>query len=794
MRLEPRSLRSKVARRIFVVFLVCAIIPFTGLLLLTYYQVGAFFKHRNQQQLQTLAKIIGMEIFERLTLLESGLRIIRSAALVSEGIPNTAAIEKLPFNPRDRWHSILLLSSTGERYPLLGQMGAVPKLSSSDQQSLAAGKALMKIIPTGGGKSRVFISVATKTMHTKPDILIGEVENSYLWDFENSRLLPDFVHLCISDQSGIRLTCDLEERTGVSIVDPNGRRQYEIASSWYLPLKFEFQLAGWNIALRTSNEGAFASVAAIKRPFFLGIVVSLGLSILLAIFSIRKRLVPVELLQEGTRRIAANDFSFRVNIRSNDEFEELANSVNAMAGQLGRQFHTLVTKADIDRAVLSLLNTDAIVQTVLRRVTDLFPCDAVSVLLFGGATSETDQFYVVKNGNGSAAQKENLQLARLPSTVLGRNEHSGFEEGLSRVEIRKGDSFLARHLAITKIPSVLSEKEVEGVNSESAGLDGIRAIMSAPLIIKGNVLAVLTFYSKERGYFDAEGLELLRNLTSQVAIAIYNAQLFETVTRQAAELEKSNKAKDEFLGIVSHELRTPLNVILGYLAMLHDGMLGELNEEQNRALGTVSKHSQELRGMIESIMETTWIQAGAIMTECRPVDLISLFDDLKSKYEVLSRRESVTLHWLCAADLPIVQTDRSKLMRILQNLINNAIKFTDEGDITISATPIPEQSLVEFRVEDTGIGIPEKSQAIIFEMFRQLDSSATRQFGGIGLGLYIVKKLAALIGANVSVNSAQGRGSIFTVTVPVVNDNTVPPSAGDTSLRSTHSKPAYHVL
>lgn len=401
-----------------------------------------------------------------------------------------------------------------------------------------------------------------------------------------------------------------------------------------------------------------------------------------------------------------------------------------MASQLGLQFRMLMTKADIDRAVLSLLNTDAIVQTVLSRLTDILSCDTASVLLFGGATSVTDQFYIAKNNNAnkSMPEKENLQLPHLQSSVARRKEHSGFRDGLSRVEIRKGENSLVRHLAITKVPSVFSENEVEVVDSELVGLDGIRSIMSSPLIVKENILAVLTCYSKERGHFNAQGLDLFRNLTNQVAIAIYNAQLFETVKRQAAELEKSNEAKDEFLAIMSHELRTPLNVILGYLGLLQEGILGELSKEQNRALGTVAKHSEDLREMIEHIMEAIQIQAGAVMIESRPVDLISLFDDLKSQYDVLPRGEAVTLSWRYAPDLPILQTDRSKLMRILQNLISNAIKFTDQGYIAISATYLPEHSIVEFQIEDTGIGIPEESQALIFEMFRQLDSSKTREY------------------------------------------------------------------
>ncbi len=586
MALEPHSLRSKVARRIFVVFLVCTIIPFAGLLSISYYEVATYFNNRSQQQLRALAKIIGMELFERLTLLESSLKIICSAALNPDGVLTPSAIESLTFNPKDRWKSISLLSSTGLQRPLLGKMASVPEFTSSDRQKLAAGKTLMKIISTAGGTSRVFISSITRTKQPQPDILIGEIENSYLWDFEKSRLVSNYVRLCVTDDSGITIMCERAQgRDEVTGIERTSEAQSKIASRWNLPLKFEFQTPGWNIALETSGEGAFASIAEIKRPFLLGILISLGLSILFAIFSIRKRLVPVEQLQEGTRRIAENEFSFRVNIRSNDEFEELASSINAMASQLGGQFRTL--------------------------------------------------------------------------------------------------------------------------------------------------------------------------------------------ERQAAELEKSNKTKDEFLGIISHELRTPLNVILGYGRLLQEGVLGELNEEQSRALTTVAKHSQELLEMIEGIVEATQIQAGAIRIENQPVDLASLFDVLKSRYDVLPREEAVTLSWFCAPDLPKLETDQAKLMRILQNLISNAIKFTEQGYIAVSATHLPEQSKIEFRVEDTGIGIPEESQPFIFEMFRQIDSSKTREYGGFGLGLYIVKQLATLIGATVAVKSTPGHGSTFTVTVPMMKKNAI---------------------
>ena len=295
--------------------------------------------------------------------------------------------------------------------------------------------------------------------------------------------------------------------------------------------------------------------------------------------------------------------------------------------------------------------------------------------------------------------------------------------------------------------------------------------MAAPLIVKNEALGVLAFYSSETRKFADQEVRFLHGLTSQAAIAIYNSQLFERTKKQAAELEKANKAKDEFLSVMSHELRTPLNVILGYLRMIQEKMLGDITADQARAIDTIERHSNDLLAMVESIMEATKIEAGAVVIESQHVDLVNFLEDLKSHY-VLPQEKGLSLVWHYSADLPALRTDELKLKRIAQNLISNAIKFTDKGRVDVSIHYLPEQEAVELKVADTGIGIPAESQSVIFEMFRQLDSSKTREYGGVGLGLYIVKKLSALLGAAIRVDSQPGHGAAFTVTLPVAKEHT----------------------
>ena len=230
-------------------------------------------------------------------------------------------------------------------------------------------------------------------------------------------------------------------------------------------------------------------------------------------------------------------------------------------------------------------------------------------------------------------------------------------------------------------------------------------------------------------------------------------------------LLKANKTKDEFLSVMSHELRTPLNVIVGYTGMIKDGLLGEINEEQQSALDKVVTRSDDLLKMIAEILQATSLEAGAVGVKVEEVSLARLLDDLKSNYEI-PVKENLSFAWDYPLELPTVRTDGEKLKHILQNLINNAVKFTERGQVTVSARYNPRAKAVEFKVADTGMGIQKEMLPSIFEMFRQADSSETRSYGGVGMGLYIAKKFTELLGGKIEAASEPGKGSTFSVTIP----------------------------
>jgi signal transduction histidine kinase len=275
----------------------------------------------------------------------------------------------------------------------------------------------------------------------------------------------------------------------------------------------------------------------------------------------------------------------------------------------------------------------------------------------------------------------------------------------------------------------------------------------------------MNYFSKSTRPFPPAELEQIRAIAYHLGTAIGNARLFWQLTRRTRELTKANQAKDEFLGVISHELRTPLNVILGYTDIMKQNMAGDLTPQALAMVSKVQGQAQALSTLVESILVTTQIEAGTIKTVVSEVNLAEFLLQLGSLFEP-PREKNVRLIWNLPAELPTIWTDRTKLQRVLQNLIDNAIKFTDEGRITVSVHFLEDEEKISFVVEDTGVGIPQRDVAQVFDMFRQGDSSTTRSHDGVGLGLYIVKKFTELLHGTVELTSQPGRGSIFTVKIP----------------------------
>jgi len=392
----------------------------------------------------------------------------------------------------------------------------------------------------------------------------------------------------------------------------------------------------------------------------------------------------------------------------------------------------------LNLAATSTLELRAVLNVLLERLAVLVPRTATTVLLLDKAKQPLRKV-ACRGINEQDWQSEPDSGRNLIHPVLRTKDVISLPELRGRVDDDLDAAYFVRH--------------------------GFVCYLGLPLIAQNQVIGILSFYSPEVRCYGEEEINFLRNLAGQAAVAIHNSVLYEQTRRQAAVLEKANRVKEDFLSVMSHELRTPLNVICGYTKLVQEGMMGKVNAEQRKALDKVGRHAGELLFMVNSIMSATQIEAEALTLDCHEFLLTGLLDELKSLYDY-PRGKDVRLEWDYPDDLPSLHSDSDKLKHILQNLINNALKFTDAGSVTVTARQIGEQPGVELTVADTGIGIPPEDLPTIFERFRQIDSSRTRAHGGVGLGLHIVKTFTEMLGGEIEVASSLGHGSTFTITFP----------------------------
>jgi len=261
-------------------------------------------------------------------------------------------------------------------------------------------------------------------------------------------------------------------------------------------------------------------------------------------------------------------------------------------------------------------------------------------------------------------------------------------------------------------------------------------------------------------------LEEQTKLLERQKDALSSAQV--VLTEKAAELERATQYKNEFLANMSHELRTPLNSTLILAKLLADNKEGNLSDEQLKYAQTISSAGNDLLALINDILDLSKIEAGKVDVNSESILIAAAVDALVKTVEPLAQQKGLTFRATVDPGTPErIDTDPQRLAQIMKNLLSNALKFTDKGEVSLRVFPIAENSIA-FAVHDAGIGIPQHQQSIIFEAFRQADGSTHRRYGGTGLGLSISRDLARLLGGNIDVRSTVGQGSIFTLILPLV--------------------------
>jgi signal transduction histidine kinase/HAMP domain-containing protein len=307
-------------------------------------------------------------------------------------------------------------------------------------------------------------------------------------------------------------------------------------------------------------------------------------------------------------------------------------------------------------------------------------------------------------------------------------------------------------------------------------LPDTRAEMAVPMVVADRLVGVLDVQSDTVGRFTQADVQVLTTLSDQIAVAVQNAQLYEQQLETTEQLRTVDRLKSEFLASMSHELRTPLNSIIGYSRMLLDGADDELSEDTVEDLSAIHNGGKHLLSLINDILDLAKIEANKLELDSEPVQFASVVQEVSQMTSVLFKDKSLALKVEVPADMPDLWADRIRLRQILNNLVSNAVKFTESGSVRIVAGYDNQSHEAIISIIDTGIGIPPEKLALIFERFTQVDSSSARRAGGTGLGLTITKHLIDMHGGRIWVESEDGKGSTFAFSIPLVSEHE---TAGD---------------
>ena len=295
--------------------------------------------------------------------------------------------------------------------------------------------------------------------------------------------------------------------------------------------------------------------------------------------------------------------------------------------------------------------------------------------------------------------------------------------------------------------------------------EGIRATLMLPLLAGEKPVGVFFLDSLTPGAYTERDLELVDPVAQQLALAIQNAQLFREIEDKGHQLEIASKHKSQFLANMSHELRTPLNAILGYTALILDNIYGEVPDKIRDVLERLEKSGHHLLGLINDVLDFSKIEAGLLTLTLADYSMREIVQTAVAEVESLAAEKKLALKVAAPPDLPRARGDERRITQVLLNLVGNAIKFTEAGEVRVEVAAADGAFLVS--VADTGPGIAETDQRKIFEEFQQADGSSTREKGGTGLGLSIARRIIELHGGRIWVESSLGQGSTFRVALPV---------------------------
>jgi signal transduction histidine kinase len=420
----------------------------------------------------------------------------------------------------------------------------------------------------------------------------------------------------------------------------------------------------------------------------------------------------------------------------------LFDEVQARTRELAQSVEELQALGEVSQAVNSTLDLQTVLSTIVAKAVQLSNTDAGVIYVF----DELDQTLQVRATYGLSDE--------LVAAIRG--QPAGASDALRRaIQDRQP-------LEIADI-----RDEPPSPVREIAMRAGFRARLVVPLVGADKVVGALVIRRKQPGNFPKGTIDLLQTFAAQSVLAIQNARLFREIEDKSRQLQQASEHKSQFVASMSHELRTPLNAIIGLTEMMVKNAARFGTEKAHEPLQRVNRAGTHLLGLINQVLDLSKIEAGKLELNPQSVQLAPLIKDVIDTAGQLAEQNKNRLILDAQENLGALTVDPLRLRQILLNLLSNACKFTKEGEVKLQARRVRNgRYWVELSVSDTGIGMTPEQQIKLFEEFTQADSSTAQRFGGTGLGLAITRKLARMMGGDVSVTSEPGKGSVFTVRLP----------------------------
>ena len=430
---------------------------------------------------------------------------------------------------------------------------------------------------------------------------------------------------------------------------------------------------------------------------------------------------------------------------SKEKLEEysrtLEQSVEVRTRELARSVEELKALGEVSQAVSSTLDPETVLTSIVRHAVELSKTDAGTIYEF----DEEEQVFVPRINYGVSIE---------------------FIEAMRKSRQRVGDETVIGQASVKRAPDQVQDiMKVPDYPIPFVQNAGFRALLALPLLRQDRLIGGLVVRRKEAGEFPPPVVDLLQTFAAQSVLAIHNARLFREIEQKGRELAIANKHKSEFLANMSHELRTPLNAILGYTELILDNIYGNVPEKIQEVLKRLEKSGRHLLSLINDVLDLSKIEAGQLALSLKEYSMGEVIQTVFTSVEALAAEKKLDMKVRVSKDLPTGKGDDQRISQLILNLVGNAIKFTNEGEIKADATVVNQTFLVS--VSDTGPGIAEVDQKKIFEGFHQVDGSITRKQGGTGLGLSIARKIVEMHGGRIWVESTLGKGSTFRFTLPV---------------------------